>query len=165
MALISCPECGKEISERAQSCPNCGCPIATQKEAIDETEDSNSVLIHGYEETFAIDTNVKIYKGDELAGEVAPASKFKLPIDGDCELTFKANMRSRKVQIRKGIDTNVFLSFDRFSGSLKAYVSSDSNRDEIIKVKEHNSSKAILNTILLVALCAIAYFLIKYYFQ
>lgn len=27
MAMISCPECGKEISSRANACPNCGCPI------------------------------------------------------------------------------------------------------------------------------------------
>lgn len=27
MALINCPECGKEISDLAASCPNCGCPI------------------------------------------------------------------------------------------------------------------------------------------
>ncbi len=27
MALISCPECGKEISDKAASCPNCGSPI------------------------------------------------------------------------------------------------------------------------------------------
>ena len=27
MAIISCPECGKQISDRAFSCPNCGCPI------------------------------------------------------------------------------------------------------------------------------------------
>lgn len=27
MALIQCPECGKEISDRASNCPNCGCPI------------------------------------------------------------------------------------------------------------------------------------------
>ena len=26
MALITCPECGKEISDKATSCPNCGCP-------------------------------------------------------------------------------------------------------------------------------------------
>ena len=26
MALIKCPECGKEISDKAISCPNCGCP-------------------------------------------------------------------------------------------------------------------------------------------
>lgn len=29
MALIKCPECGKEISSLAKSCPNCGCPIET----------------------------------------------------------------------------------------------------------------------------------------
>lgn len=27
MALIKCPECGKEISDQAVSCPNCGTPI------------------------------------------------------------------------------------------------------------------------------------------
>ncbi len=27
MALIKCPECGKEISEYAKSCPNCGFPV------------------------------------------------------------------------------------------------------------------------------------------
>ena len=29
MALIKCPECQKEISEKAKSCPNCGFPINT----------------------------------------------------------------------------------------------------------------------------------------
>ena len=28
MAIISCPECGKQVSDRAISCPDCGCPIA-----------------------------------------------------------------------------------------------------------------------------------------
>lgn len=27
MALINCPECGKEISDKALTCPNCGTPI------------------------------------------------------------------------------------------------------------------------------------------
>lgn len=27
MALIECPECGKEFSDKAPACPNCGCPI------------------------------------------------------------------------------------------------------------------------------------------
>lgn len=31
MALISCPECGKQISDKASSCPNCGTPIAEKK--------------------------------------------------------------------------------------------------------------------------------------
>lgn len=39
MALIKCPECGKEISDQAASCPNCGCPI---KNKISEYEDNQS---------------------------------------------------------------------------------------------------------------------------
>lgn len=28
MALIKCPECGREVSDKAASCINCGCPLA-----------------------------------------------------------------------------------------------------------------------------------------
>ena len=27
MALIQCPECKKEVSDRAEKCPNCACPL------------------------------------------------------------------------------------------------------------------------------------------
>jgi uncharacterized membrane protein YdbT with pleckstrin-like domain/RNA polymerase subunit RPABC4/transcription elongation factor Spt4 len=33
MALIKCSECGREISDKANSCPGCGNPIQTQKNA------------------------------------------------------------------------------------------------------------------------------------
>lgn len=31
MALIKCPECGREISDKARECPHCGVPIAAGK--------------------------------------------------------------------------------------------------------------------------------------
>ena len=31
MAIIKCPECGKEISNMAKNCPNCGCPIKMEE--------------------------------------------------------------------------------------------------------------------------------------
>lgn len=31
MALIKCPECGKEFSEHAKNCPNCGYSPSTEK--------------------------------------------------------------------------------------------------------------------------------------
>jgi hypothetical protein len=31
MALINCPECKKEVSDKAKSCPNCGCPISEKQ--------------------------------------------------------------------------------------------------------------------------------------
>lgn len=33
MALIDCPECGKQISDKAQECNSCGCPIEAAKES------------------------------------------------------------------------------------------------------------------------------------
>jgi len=32
MALIQCPECGREISDKAASCPHCGYPIQEKQE-------------------------------------------------------------------------------------------------------------------------------------
>lgn len=36
MALINCPECGKEISDKAVACPNCGNPINQQPQQAEE---------------------------------------------------------------------------------------------------------------------------------
>ena len=42
MALIKCPECGKEISNSAKSCPHCGYPLDKEQpinqEVVDETQ-------------------------------------------------------------------------------------------------------------------------------
>lgn len=37
MALIKCPECGKEVSDSAKTCPNCGYPIAKTVAAQEKT--------------------------------------------------------------------------------------------------------------------------------
>lgn len=39
MALINCPECNKEISDKAVACPNCGCPAS---EFAQQPEDTRS---------------------------------------------------------------------------------------------------------------------------
>jgi len=31
MALVKCPDCGREVSDQAPSCPNCGRPMATRR--------------------------------------------------------------------------------------------------------------------------------------
>ena len=38
MALISCPECGRQVSDKAVSCPQCGYPISVQNKTIPEPE-------------------------------------------------------------------------------------------------------------------------------
>ena len=39
MALIKCPECGKEISEHAQFCPHCGCPEGLISKAVSKQKE------------------------------------------------------------------------------------------------------------------------------
>lgn len=34
MALINCPECGKEISDKAKSCPNCGYELPILEQGV-----------------------------------------------------------------------------------------------------------------------------------
>lgn len=54
MALIKCPECGKEISDKASSCPNCGYPISNnsfvvskenQKQTQNNDNENNSDIV------------------------------------------------------------------------------------------------------------------------
>ena len=45
MALISCPECGRTISDLAQHCPGCGYPIGVYiQRRVDEQKDRQTRL-------------------------------------------------------------------------------------------------------------------------
>ncbi len=43
MALIKCPECGKEVSDKSKNCIHCGYPL-TQKEEFGEVKDGQKVF-------------------------------------------------------------------------------------------------------------------------
>lgn len=43
MALIKCPECGKEISDKAGECPNCGYPLEDMRVEKEEVAEEISV--------------------------------------------------------------------------------------------------------------------------
>lgn len=44
MALINCPECGKEISDKAEFCPNCGYPIESDYEDYEDYEEDKEII-------------------------------------------------------------------------------------------------------------------------
>lgn len=50
MALVKCPECGKEISDKASVCINCGYPISEPTEP-QKTEDDHCVCSESYQPT------------------------------------------------------------------------------------------------------------------
>ena len=44
MALINCPECGKEISDQAVSCPNCGMPLVKTQQILPKNRGNKKVV-------------------------------------------------------------------------------------------------------------------------
>ena len=36
MALVTCRDCGKQVSEQAPACPNCGRPMNTQPSKVED---------------------------------------------------------------------------------------------------------------------------------
>lgn len=43
MAIIICPECGKEISDKASTCPNCGYPITANQEQVKNEKPKSNI--------------------------------------------------------------------------------------------------------------------------
>lgn len=71
MALITCPECGKEnISEFAKACPECGFPIAKHFSKIDDSQKAapQDNCIHS---SFEQNSNTQEINTDELSESVS----------------------------------------------------------------------------------------------
>lgn len=51
MALIQCPECGKQVSNSAKNCPNCGYPIAENSNDTIRIKIGQHPQISGYHVT------------------------------------------------------------------------------------------------------------------
>ena len=67
MALIKCPECGKEISDKAKACIHCGYPL----ENVDTRTNPNMCLVNGVEHDLSFLLN-------DTIGEGQRAYRFKL---------------------------------------------------------------------------------------
>ena len=98
-----------------------------------EGEDSkggvNYAIVHGYEQFFLVDLKVKVFRDGEHVGDVQPYGILKIPIKEDCELSFKCLWRRAKAHIRMGVETNVYLSFNRFTGRLNASLATSGDRN------------------------------------
>ena len=46
MALITCPECSTNVSDKAASCPSCGCPISKKTESLSPNVTSAVVTLN-----------------------------------------------------------------------------------------------------------------------
>lgn len=92
MALIKCPECGKEISDRAKACINCGCPIEDFKgkdgninldvgKLIIKMDKSKGTFLAPFEKV----VEIRSLEGDFLC-KLYPGETKTVKIDKDMEI-------------------------------------------------------------------------------
>lgn len=87
MALIKCPECGKEVSDKAQTCINCGCPLAQVNPAGTVTVAVNGPgMVKMY--IFDLTTGNELWCGRN--GEVA-----RFNVDNETEISVIGSMEKR----------------------------------------------------------------------
>jgi len=59
VALIKCPECSREISDKADSCPQCGCPISKAESLKEDIQTTQEPIQSSYElKTFKASSNI-----------------------------------------------------------------------------------------------------------
>ena len=110
MALIKCSECGKEISDKAESCPHCGNPISKKEES--------KVMVYGYTESYMLNPKVKVFINGVEVGTVAKGALFEYDVTEDCEITFKCNLRKASLDVKAGRTTKIKLSWNRLTGQI-----------------------------------------------
>ena len=127
MALVNCPECGKEISSLARACPNCGCPVEemrsggtvkikmpnvdigllglfSSRKATVETGDGKILWegLHGQTANFDIEKSVNILIrlgswANPFGGRIEPRKKYACV--QDMGIHWKATFRLTEVDI------------------------------------------------------------------
>jgi RNA polymerase subunit RPABC4/transcription elongation factor Spt4 len=65
--LIKCPECKKEVSDKAQSCPNCGYPIT-------EKPNSNEYIIDNVK--YNIESVIKLKQNGRHVGAIKELARI-----------------------------------------------------------------------------------------
>lgn len=110
MALIACPECKSEVSDRAAACPKCGFRIAVE----------SKVIVAAPVQTFLVNPKIVVTWNDREVARLRKGEVTTIPVDAGGVVGFKAGMRSATMEAHAGRVTRIQLMWDRVSGKLIA---------------------------------------------
>ena len=107
MALIKCPECGKEVSDKAEACIHCGFPLP-----------KSELIVHGLTQQ-VLGGTVKIFLNGVQVASVGKGEKVVIPIEADSMLSVKCGINFIKEQrlIKAGKRTVINIIYNRLSGA------------------------------------------------
>jgi zinc-ribbon domain len=108
MALIACPECGSEVSDKAPTCPRCGVPIFRE----------SKVVVYGYTQQFLINPKVQVFWNGSFVGSVKKGGRLSIDVDSDGEISFQSSIRKASLRVQAGRVTNIKISWDRITGKM-----------------------------------------------
>lgn len=88
MALIKCPECGREVSDKASACPNCGYPISKSIE-------NNNVIVRIKLETTPGVINQKVTIkgcGVSWSGKTGQVAELAIKSSGHIKILYHSTL-------------------------------------------------------------------------
>lgn len=119
MVNVKCPACGsskvEQIGDNKYQCPYCGTAFS-----LPNIQSEYVINIHGYTQLFAVNPAILIKVDGKPVDKVGKNGVVQIKIDKPCQLKFECSFRSTTINIDPSTVNDVYLSFDRFSGSLIA---------------------------------------------
>lgn len=113
MALIKCPECGKEISDKAAACPNCGMPLRR------EDRGTYDVTITKEKQWFLVNPKIKVTVDSSDEYILENNSSITLPLTtGVHTIVFSLGVRKTKTDIDVTENMNINVKCNRTTGEI-----------------------------------------------
>jgi hypothetical protein len=109
VALINCPECDSEISDKATSCPRCGSPLNTASRIQIQLDPK-------------ILAGVKVSWNGEKVGTLRGGRSLAFDIQRDGVLTVSGGLYRSKLDVAAGKTTKVFVTAAPFTGKMRLQV-------------------------------------------
>ena len=128
MALIKCPECGKEVSNQTDKCINCGYPFSKlvstdSMNTVKKETERGSPVVYGYTGWFLVKPKLKIYINGNYIGDVSYKSRTtEISISEPSTVEIKCGIRCTSVRVLPGVHNEIHTQFDRTTGSIIAEV-------------------------------------------
>ncbi len=127
MALINCPECGKEVSDAAELCPNCGYSIKKHKK---KPQTKKIIMIAAVAIAILISSLIVFFVNRLDAEEQASVDNVMTAITNIGEINTKSEAQIAKVE----------RSYNALSGKCQRHVE---NYDELVAAREdYNNLRA-----------------------
>ena len=114
-----CPECGQEVDVSERKCPNCAFPFTSIEENskplnVANTIQNGKLIIEVDNPIIPLLASISIKIGGEKVAECHKGDIIELPIEKDCEVSFKWNMAFTSVSIYAMANEvkRLFIGFD-----------------------------------------------------